>query len=490
MVLWNAVFGYGSLAVSVARNLLLVPVYLHFVPLGEYGAWLATGGALAQLLVTDYGLSGVVTQRIAAASGAGSEARLRELIAAGVVNALLLGGLLGVAGLLISAFLPATQGFDATTVRRIGHCFLIAVLANAIGVLGSTAAAAVRGLQKPVAAGAATLGADLASVIVTLAGLFAGLGLYALALGLAARSVLLTLGCAGVLARCRLPGGPGFSWAVSRQLWRDAARFFVTSIAMRLMSQANVLAVGVVLGPATAAIYSLTVRAHETVLTVLAQLHGALGPALAHLAGGGRQAQLDSVIGRVLPFSAAAAALGAACVAVLNPAFVSLWVGEHAYAGIAVTAIMSLALWIWVVGSVAYEALLARGEFARIARGYATAAVVHVLLLVPCIHFGMAVAPAALAFSTAVWAGTFWHRLGFSMTQARMLLSIAAAALLGSVVLRLFVRPVHGWLAFAATAMVVAIAIGALLLAASPALRRVLSDESSATLRQLRRART
>lgn len=36
-------FGYASLSISLARNILFVPLYLHSIPLAEYGAWLATG---------------------------------------------------------------------------------------------------------------------------------------------------------------------------------------------------------------------------------------------------------------------------------------------------------------------------------------------------------------------------------------------------------------------------------------------------------------
>jgi len=55
-------FGYASLLISLARNILFVPIYLHNIPLAEYGAWLATGGALALLLINDFGLSGVVKE--------------------------------------------------------------------------------------------------------------------------------------------------------------------------------------------------------------------------------------------------------------------------------------------------------------------------------------------------------------------------------------------------------------------------------------------
>src|SRR5262245_61246691 len=87
---WSAVFGYSALAFTLARNLLLVPLYLRFVDLAEYGAWLAIGGALVQLLVTDFGLSGVITQRVAVQTGNHDLAATRALVAAGLASATVL----------------------------------------------------------------------------------------------------------------------------------------------------------------------------------------------------------------------------------------------------------------------------------------------------------------------------------------------------------------------------------------------------------------
>ena len=109
VALWNAAFGYGTLASTLARNILLVPLYLKFVDFGEYGAWLATGGALVQLLVTDYGLAGVITQRVAVLSGSDNTGALRAAVMAGLVNALLLGVLLTAASSLIALLITIAE---------------------------------------------------------------------------------------------------------------------------------------------------------------------------------------------------------------------------------------------------------------------------------------------------------------------------------------------------------------------------------------------
>ena len=495
---WSAVFGYGSLAFTLARNVLLVPVYLNHIALAEYGAWLATGGALAQLLVADFGLSGVLTQRVASQSGAGA-AGLRSLMGAGLANSLALALALGAASSLIAAWLPATQGLDAAQRARVMDCFFIAVGANSLGVLSLAGIAALRGGQKPGLAGAVMLGADILSVTVTLVCLFARLGLYAIALGLLVRSACVALGSlSSVLLTWRgalRDWRP--NWLDSLAMWRDTARFFVTSIAMRLQSQANILFVGMLLGPHWAAVYGLTVRAHETVHMFMGQLNASFGPVLAHLAGAGQGARLDAVIRSLLPLVAALAAVGAVGVLVLNQSFVTLWAGPEAFGGAALTLTMALALWVTQLSFVGYEALLARGDFAYIARVFAIGSVVHVITVLTALEWlGVWAAPLALLCSSLSWGWLAWRRVAVQMRAAGAGPGAAlgeagviglAGAICGALLLA-FLPPATSWSMLAAEAVMTALLVAAVLLIVRPGLRRTLRDEILSTLRAMRAA--
>lgn len=496
---WSAVFGYSGLAFTLTRNVLLVPLYLHYIDLGEYGAWLATGGALAQLLVSDYGLTGVVTQRIAALTGRGDLPAIRGLVAAGLANALLLALGLSALSSLIAVWLPATQGLESGEVSRVFGCFLIAVAANAFGVVSAAALAAVRGAQRPVAAGLVALLADILSVLATLVLLAKGYGLYAVATGLLVRSVLTAIGALIALAPL-FAAAPG-SWWPRRQdslaLWRDSARFFVTSIAMRLQSQANVLFVGVVLGPHAAAIYGLTVRAHETVYIVMGQLYSAFGPVLAHLAGSGNVERLHAVIRRLLPLVAALAAVGAACVVALNHSFMTLWVGADTFGGWPLTVLMAIAMWITSLAYVGYETLLARGEFQFIARTFALGSVVHVVVLLAVLQFlGAWAGPLALCASSVCWGTLVWRRVAADMALAKRetqglikeSLLIGLVAALAATGLALSLPEATTWPVLALESAASALAIAAILLLLRPALRVALSAEIISTLRALRPA--
>lgn len=494
VALWNAAFGYATLGSTLARNILLVPLYLTFMQLGEYGAWLATGGALVQMLVTDYGLAGVLTQRIAGLAGAGDVSRLRDVAIAGLVNAAGLALVLVVAGSLFAFALPATQGLDVAQIERVTQSFLIAVVAGGIGIVAASTTATLRGLQSSVTAGSITLVSDLASIVLTIVCLFADLGLYALALALLLRSVLCaSAGLVALLLRLPRASGQSFSWDESRELWRDSARFFLTSIAMRLQSQANLVIVGVFLGPRIAATYGLTVRAHETVLLVLWQLNAAIGPVLAHLVGSGERARLDSVVRNLLPLTAAIAAVGAACTIVLNESFVSLWIGGHGYAGHGVTIAMGAALWFLALASVGYEALVARGDFAFIARVYLTSSVLHVALLLALVNTGPWAAPAALCVSSALWGGIFWWRVlavDGAPSRLRAVLAepllIATIAGLCALALGQLLPRAETWAAFLGEALIAGATVSATLLILRPPLRQLLRAEMRSTLRALR----
>lgn len=424
---------------------------------------------------------------------------IRALVSAGLANALVLALALSAASSLVAAWLPATQGLESAQRARVFDCFLIAVAANGCGVISAAALAALRGAQRPVAAGVVSLLADVASVGVTLAGLFSGLGLYALAYGLLARSAVAALG--GVASLAALFSGAAGAWRPrwrdSLAMWRDCARFFVTSIAMRMQSQANILLVGIILGPHSAAIYGLTVRAHETVHIFIGQLNSAFGPVLAHLAGAGNLERLNAVIRNLLPLVAALAAIGAACVVVLNQSFMELWVGGQAFGGLRLTILMGVALWITSVAYVGYEALLARGEFAFIARAFAVGSALHLAVLVSVLHlFGAWAAPLALCASSLCWGTLIWRRVTRDMNmgaaQRRLLFRdpalIGVAGCVAGAGLLVLLPAVDSWPALGAEAALSALCIAALVLAARPALRRSLREEIGTTLRSLRAA--
>jgi O-antigen/teichoic acid export membrane protein len=403
------IFGYASLMLALARNVLFVPLYLHNIPLAEYGAWLATGGALALILINDFGLSGVVTQKISANYGAGNFDVLGSMAGSALVIGALMALLLTAISLASVPLLPGLQTLSSAEKQAVIDCFLIAVAANAIGLVGTTITSVIRSLQKALCAGSIVLFADVANVTVVVAGLYRGNGLYAIAQGMFARSCLLVVAGAIALAIVcsqSIPVSLAVRWAAVRELLGDSSRFFLSSIAMKMQSQANVVFVNAILGPSTAAIYSLTVRAHETVLMLIGQINAALVPSVTHLFGSGNLARFRAILLRLVLSIAAITGLALSMTVILNAGFLRLWLVNRTFPNQDISILMGTALFVSSLGYVAYDALVSQGKFNLVSKIFVLSSLLHVLLL-------------ALLLREGLWVIDHCSRLGIAVLEER-----------------------------------------------------------------------
>jgi O-antigen/teichoic acid export membrane protein len=494
---FGVLFGYTGLVISLARNILFVPLYLQKIPMAEYGAWLATGGALALILINDYGLSGVVTQRLSSAYGAGDVVRLGRLTGASLAVGGALSAGLSAISLAFVPFLPALKTLTPTEVHTVAACFVFAVVANGLGVIGATAGSVLRSLQRVVVGGAITLAAEICNVLAILIGLFKGYGLYAIAAGVLVRAAVLTTGnllCVWIVCHRVLNSRIRIVVAEVRDLIGESSRFFLSSIAIRLLAQANVLFVGLVLGPAAAAIYSLTVRAYDTVVMVIVLFNGSLVPSITHLFGSGNLARFREVVMRVLIGVAALTALAMTVTVVLDPAFLHLWVGDAAFGGQSVSVMTAAALFASLIGGVAYDALVAQGKFGVVSRLYVVSSVLQVILLSTLLRLGMWVAPFATLAVSGVWGAGFWWIVSRDLklvgAEIRGLLlelgRLVGASIATAGIFTAFYPPPGSWLAFALEGGVCALVASGGYLAASAKLRQLVFEEVGTTWRMLR----
>jgi len=496
---WSAIFGYCTLAVVVARNIVLVPVYLRFISLSEYGAWLATGATLLQLVLTDFGLAGVLAQRAATLHGARQAERLGPLIGSGLAATFVFAFALSAASLVGVCFLPALQGLTTAEALRVKQCLMLAVISGGLGIIAAMSQALVRSFQQAIVAGATVLVADVASIGVTVLLIFSGHGLFALAIGLAVRSALV----AGVLTYhllrvCRRQLGLRLDvrWTELKELLADSARTFVSAAAMKLQTQSNTLLIGIFLGSASAGMYGLTVRAYETILTFLSQLTGAIAPSLSHLLGAGNVARFRVLILRMVPAVALLAGVGLVAMIAVNESFLSLWVGRQAFAGQSVSVLTGVAVWLAAVSLVAYDALYALARFNVIARTYVLSSIIHVVLLGIFLRWGLWVAPAIAILSTLLWGALFWKDLArqvqLTLTDLRvtlmdlLLIAVAAVASL-LLVIALHVKAT-GWGALIFEGAASCLLALTLILTAGVRIRAIVKEEVHTTWQSLARS--
>ncbi len=488
---WGILFGYGGAFLAVARNILLVPLYLKFVSLAEYGAWLATGATVIQLLVSDFGLAGVLMQRSAALHGAGDQSRLGLLMGSGMVAGLILSILLLAIGSAAVAWLPGMSGLSPEEGETVTNCLYLAVFAAAVGIIAAITLGLIRSWQRSAEAGSITLSAEIANIAISTALLFYGAGLYALVWGMIARSLLMA--CASILSLMRLSRSVTFSAEAGevRTLFADAGTSLVTSLAMKFLAQANTLLVGIFLGPTSAAAYGLTVRAHETLAVFLGQLNAAFTPGMAHLWGSGNAARFRALLLNILSGSALLAGLGIIAVICSNESFVTLWLHRAVFGGQNTSILMGLAVWLSQLGYVAYDALYALGRFRFIARTFVLAALIQVVLLVLLLRMGLWVVPAVTLVTSAFWGGVFWMRVSADVELARPdrnnvlmnLVAIAGCGITVAVVVLSLYSAADTWDGLLIRATCSATAMLVLILALSGRMRGIVHGELRMTVK-------
>lgn len=383
--IWSMILFYPALALVLARNLALVPLYLKYIGKTEFDAWLVTGAVLMQLTNVDFGLMGVLMQQVAAAYGNRNRQQLEQLIGTGLVLAAAISLLMGGCTAAISPFLPKLIDTSPDIGHRLTSCFLIVALANAVQLFGFATGGMLKSLQRTFLAGFFVLLSEVASLLSTVYFILHGWGLYAIALGLVIRAVVEVTGTAStflwIILR-RLELRLRWDWLQVRRLWGFSIYQFLTQIAGRIKIVLDTFLIGVFVNPEAGGGYALTTRAHDTVRLSSSGFTGALSHPLAHLHGEGNVTRFKEVIISLFKVTLLAAAMGYGCVIALNQTFMLVWVGPRIYSGAAINVLAALGGIAFALIMVPYEAIFTRAGFSVLTRVVWLEVVVRVAVMI------------------------------------------------------------------------------------------------------------
>lgn len=409
---WNVAFGYANIFMSLVRNILMVPLYLSFISISEYGAWLATGSALINIIVTDFGLAGATLQRVSYLLGGNDKKVLGDAVGTSILSGLILSMVLSCISFLLAPFIPQILDLDENASTLIYNCFLLAILANAVAVLGVVALGVLKSLRSPILAGVINVASDAVSIGVTVVLMFNEFGLYAIAIGLVVRAFILMISgtiFAILTSIKQFDVYPNISISEANILFRNTGYLFISSIAMKIQTQADTFFVGAFVSPASAGIYGLTMRAYETVHMIANQINRGVAPSLANLYGSGDELRYKEVVYRFALLLIFIGSIGMGCYAILNESFVQLWVGEEFYLGDISTYLLAIGGLVLLVGSVGYDVLSSSAEFKFLSRVFLMGSIIHAVLIYFILQvFGIELAPLARLITCLIWGCVFW----------------------------------------------------------------------------------
>ena len=279
-------------AFVVIQGIFLVPLYLRFIAVPLYGAWLASTQVVGWVTLLDPGTDEVTRQRAAHAYGSGKLEQVGGLIGSGFVVNLIVAACVTIVSLLLSQALPWWFGISGPNGRQLVIASSLLALASGMSVVAYIAGSSLQALQCTGTYGIVLILGNVAGLGLNLKLLHAGWGLSAISASFLFRALVWAAGWACTLFwECRFRNGPPvrltFSIQEARTLIRLAGHMLVSKIAAILQTSSDGILTGTLLGPSQTARLVLTGRIIDASRMLPDKIGSAMQPALSNLVGVG-----------------------------------------------------------------------------------------------------------------------------------------------------------------------------------------------------------
>lgn len=417
----NLVYQYVTLAFAIINGIVLVPLYLKFIDITLFGAWLATGNIITWLTLVDPGFGDVLRQRTAQTFGKGDNVRLGKIIGTGSLLVIALGLLPGMIGLLGAPFVSRIFELSSDHQASIANSFIIAGIASSVTMMSGAAGAIQQGLQRNVAFTAITVTASLLGLATTIIGLYQDWGLVSIPLGWLIRAiVLLSLNWADVVVNGVLKYNLAvrfcsahFSEIANLTGWTSLSR-----VGIRVFDQCDALVVSLLLGVEAAAVAVFTKRTWDLLVLFLQRISVAFMPGMAHLHGEGQPNAFKHIANRMITSVGSLTMIGVSCCLVLNHQFIELWVGPEMYAGSLYDIGMAVSVMLMVFVLSVKQILFAANIIKAPSIAALGIAVLRAITLFACVsYFGYIGVPLSLIVSYSVGLIAYFAPAWFSISD-------------------------------------------------------------------------
>lgn len=340
-----ASFGYLQYGLTIAGGILLVPLTLYYIGARTYGLWLATGELLAYAAMIDFGILGVLPWMLAEADGRNDRDELRALVANGLAAGVVIAVGYAASVALLWAVLPSALHMTPADRTVVAPALLIVVCATTIAYPLRIFGSVLSGLQDVRFNGVIGVVYSILSVGLTVLLLWAGYGLVALGVAIAARTLFHAGSClvrTMVVAPDLLVRWPRPTLGRIRHLLSNGLGGWLGGFGWQLFVASNSLVITRVAGPELVPVYVCTAKlgAIGTQLSWLLPDAGLVGLAQLHGEGGSGDRVRDVVLTMIRLHLLLAGAV-ASIVLAFNPVFVSLWVGDVLFGGPALNAMLA-----------------------------------------------------------------------------------------------------------------------------------------------------
>jgi O-antigen/teichoic acid export membrane protein len=358
----RAIYGLATDTVGqlllTAVNLAVAPVILAYTSEAQYGFWLAALSTLTYLGLMDLGLGTALIRAVAGEAGAGNHGLINRLVCTAFATSCVASILFAGVGLLLSTQIAVWFNVPAAEADSVIMAFRIAIVANSLALPISIFNGLLCGLQKMALDNTTRTIAALIGIVVSLYLLLLDWGLVALSV-----STLTTVIIQGAVTLWLVVRNfPELRLEIAliskteyKTLLHFGGYFQLGRIANTVALNTDSIVISAALGSAQVTPYVFTSKLATLFSVSLAsKLPTAAFPAVAEMYAQKDLNSLRSAFIRLSAYSTRLAVIGVVICILGNQDFVTLWVGESQFGGVALTAVFCL----WIAQDTIYRGIV------------------------------------------------------------------------------------------------------------------------------------
>jgi O-antigen/teichoic acid export membrane protein len=364
----NLIFNYSNIIFNLITGVFLVPFYLRKIPLDAYGSFLAAVAIATLIGLLEFGLSMVLTQRLARSYARSEWSDFRQLTHNGLVAATLLASVTCLITLTLAPWVPDITKTVATHTSDLRSAFLLLGFAAASNIYLNLFGSIFQAMLK-----AGTLGAiNLISALIGILTVAFGFTLYGTLTSIAAGTIV-RVGGATVL----LTGAALFTlWKgellpqrvpikEAAKLLRACVPIFIGGVAKSVAENTQNLLLANAVSPSAIAVLALTQKALQVCNMVLAPIGSSIYSNLTQIKEKTDALYFSSLLGISIRGHFLASVLLVATALTFNEPFVTLWVGADKFGGLELSLLQGVAMLIVTRFSFFSFLIYSTGEFKK-----------------------------------------------------------------------------------------------------------------------------
>ncbi len=313
-----------------------MPLYLKYISVETYGAWLATGNILLWITIIDPGISLVLQQKISYSYGENDIQTIADTIVSGLFITFLISIIIFLLGYVLSFYIAdLLNNHSKIDFTQIRYAFLLALVGSCLMIFSYSITSINQGLQSSIGIGLVYTITNISSILISAFMLKNNYGLISIGILPFINGIGLTIGnIFYLLWRLKLE---------RIQINFEVSKFFIL---IKLISFSFIGKVGAVisnnldlfivtqqLGPQSAAVLNLSRKGPEMSRTFIERPIIAFIPAISNMRSSTDLVKQKNIITRLLKIILILFGLIAVEFINFNDNFIQLWVGSKFFAG-------------------------------------------------------------------------------------------------------------------------------------------------------------